>query len=1001
MTIRRPLVRAATAAVLLGSAAAGVAVPGQAGAHPVARSAAHRPTAAQPSWFARHGTHPARLATPSRRAAAARAEQAGPRSVRLTPAAAAQPAARGRVRVTVGGDPGAVAARVRALGGRVLATAGDASVAVVGRARLDALAASRGVTRVDTVRHPYATSVDPGPSQAVAASGADAWHAAGQTGAGVKLAVIDLGFGTAQEYSSELDAGHLGAGTQLENEDCTDSDLDPTPWTGDSHGLAVAEVAQQQAPGAQLYLYCVASPEGLSQAVLSLTAAGVPIASSSLGWYLDSRGDGTGVAGSVASSVRYARQHGVLWVNSAGNEVPQHYSGRLADSHGDHYLDMGGTSLDDYPYESNFYFTAPGSAAAPTGLDFFFQWDEWPAAAHRLTLEAYGVQCTADFGSGGFDDCQGQTLPTRTATNATGGQPGLEIDTTNDTGFVQIWELDVHFPGTFTAGLRYDLFAAGDSYYDSSDLSCATYDDAGFCTQFSAPAQNGSLLVPANSPYALSVGAVDAGSGFGGDDGATGSLEPYSSQGPTISGRVAPDLAGWDGLSSDVSDFASGFYGTSAAAPSVAGAAALVEGANPALDAAQVQAFLEQRAQGGAPANPPTDQTGHGTLTLGDPPPAGSGADYGVPPGARYVAVAPKRIVDTRTGTGGHRGALGAGGTLTVDVAVPDGTTAVAINLTGTAASGSTYLTAYPGGTAFPGTSNVNLSRSDPASAAFAVVAVHDGAITVRNASGTAHVVVDEVGYFTTAGGAGYTSLSTAKRVLDTRKGARIVSGHHVTVHPGVPSSATAVVVDLAVPSPAASGYLTASPGCTTTTSSLNYTRGYTRANLAVVSLGPAHTFCLGVHGGGSANAVVDVVGYLGAGGSGYVALPTGTRIVDTRTALGGNGGGHAHTPLAAAHSAVYYAANVGPVPAAATALFGGLAEARSTGNGWLQVFPGTTRPAAASSNLNFTKGRVVPNGAVIPLSTGHQFGVYNSAGTTDVLVDLFGYFVRPAGSIG
>ena len=58
-----------------------------------------------------------------------------------------------------------------------------------------------------------------------------------------------------------------------------------------------------------------------------------------------------------------------------------------------------------------------------------------------------------------------------------------------------------------------------------------------------------------------------------------------------------------------------GFYGTSAAAPHVAGAAALIAAAKPAMDASDLEAFLQRRA--GPLGNPPTNNLGHGLLALG------------------------------------------------------------------------------------------------------------------------------------------------------------------------------------------------------------------------------------------------------------------------------------------------------------------------------------------------------------------------------------------------
>jgi subtilisin family serine protease len=61
-------------------------------------------------------------------------------------------------------------------------------------------------------------------------------------------------------------------------------------------------------------------------------------------------------------------------------------------------------------------------------------------------------------------------------------------------------------------------------------------------------------------------------------------IQFFSSQGPTLDGRLKPDVSGIDGVSiSGAGRFPSPFFGTSAAAPHVAGVAALVLQAAPCL----------------------------------------------------------------------------------------------------------------------------------------------------------------------------------------------------------------------------------------------------------------------------------------------------------------------------------------------------------------------------------------------------------------------------------
>ena len=72
-------------------------------------------------------------------------------------------------------------------------------------------------------------------------------------------------------------------------------------------------------------------------------------------------------------------------------------------------------------------------------------------------------------------------------------------------------------------------------------------------------------------------------------DGADGwhNQESFSSQGPTIDGRIKPDIMGPDGVNT-FSYGSDGFFGTSAAAPHIAGAAALIKSSNPENFTAQM-----------------------------------------------------------------------------------------------------------------------------------------------------------------------------------------------------------------------------------------------------------------------------------------------------------------------------------------------------------------------------------------------------------------------------
>jgi hypothetical protein len=65
-----------------------------------------------------------------------------------------------------------------------------------------------------------------------------------------------------------------------------------------------------------------------------------------------------------------------------------------------------------------------------------------------------------------------------------------------------------------------------------------------------------------------------------------------------------------------------------------------------------------------------------------------------------------------------------------------------------------------------------------------------------------------------------------------------------------------------------------------------------------------------------------------------------------------------------------------------------------SQSNGWLQVFPTGDAVAGSSSTLNLdVGGQTIPNAAIAPLGSDGRISIYATF-TTDVLIDVFGYFV-------
>ena len=232
----------------------------------------------------------------------------------------------------------------------------------------------------------------------------------------------------------------------------------------------------------------------------------------------------------------------------------------------------------------------------------------------------------------------------------------------------------------------------------------------------------------------------------------------------------------------------------------------------------------------------------------------------------------------------------------------------------------------------------------------------------------------------------------TPDRVLDTRDPLDPMGpGETITVPIAglgdVPEDAVAVAVNVTVTAPTAEGWLTVWPAGDSMppTSTINFVPGQTVANAATLSLGVDGEVSIN-NSAGSTHVVVDVAGWyddaqLSAGG-GFVSMPP-VRALDTRTALGPVGPGETvDLPVAGSFG----------VPSDATVVALSVTVDAPTAESWLTVWPtGDTEPLA--STLNFTPGAVVANNAVVGVGTDGSVSIRNAFGTTQLIVDVVGWF--------
>lgn len=127
---------------------------------------------------------------------------------------------------------------------------------------------------------------------------------------------------------------------------------------------------------------------------------------------------------------------------------------------------------------------------------------------------------------------------------------------------------------------------------------------------------------------------------------------------------------------------------------------------------------------------------------------------YSTGSGGVFVPVSPKRLLDSRDGTGGYSTPWGPGQSRSVtavgaSTGIPESATAVVLNTTGFAPTSWTHLTVWPAGETMPVASSLNLPTGDArANLVITKVGTADQ-VSIFNNSGNIDVIADVAGYYT------------------------------------------------------------------------------------------------------------------------------------------------------------------------------------------------------------------------------------------------------------
>ncbi|HVE64544.1 MAG TPA: N-acetylmuramoyl-L-alanine amidase [Mycobacteriales bacterium] len=248
--------------------------------------------------------------------------------------------------------------------------------------------------------------------------------------------------------------------------------------------------------------------------------------------------------------------------------------------------------------------------------------------------------------------------------------------------------------------------------------------------------------------------------------------------------------------------------------------------------------------------------------------------DDSVRSGSLFTATTPSRLLDTRESAGG--GAVGPGATrdlvVTGAAGIPaSGVDAVGLNVTAVSPTRRGFVTVYPAGTDRPVTSSLNFAAGDVRPNLVLAKVSPDGRIAFYNQTGSTHLAVDAVGWFgapdTTSARGRFTALAPS-RALDTRSSTPLAPRETRTLTiggiSGVPATgAAAVLLNVTVDGPSASGFLTVHPGgsAVPTASNLNFVAGRSVPNAVVVGVSDAGAIEI-TNSSGTTHVIVDVAGW-------------------------------------------------------------------------------------------------------------------------------------------
>jgi hypothetical protein len=415
-------------------------------------------------------------------------------------------------------------------------------------------------------------------SEGVSLTESDNFHNIDFKGAGVKIAVIDVGF---KELTEAYFNGDIPYNTRTR--DFTGKGIGTEYY----HGTACAEIIHDMAPEAELHLLKVSNEIDILDALDYCVDNDIDIISLSIGTFGTGPGDGTGPLDEAFDGVR---ANGILVVAVAGNQgnttvedvtFGSHWEGVFIDYDDDNFHEF-------IPEDNESIFNIIGAVPEwdddgnpeTNEVTILLRWDDWPVTDIDYDMFLFELDIN--------EDEEEPQIVAYSDYEQDGTQPPIEyisLDIPDNENYAHYYALVIVKQAEEPQGTEMEIHLGGTSMF-------LPYDES---HPYAIATSASSIIEPADAESVFAVGAIDYYMNW-----ETGPQEDFSSQGPTnawagSSERIKPDIMGSDGVTTFTYGNSS-FLGTSAAAPHVAGLAALILSLDPGLSPDELQSFIETNA---------------------------------------------------------------------------------------------------------------------------------------------------------------------------------------------------------------------------------------------------------------------------------------------------------------------------------------------------------------------------------------------------------------------